>query len=125
LHHLELAVLALATMYSADQLAVGDLLGDGLHDRVVGPDGIGRDDVEVGEGQSLRAGFAARDEHFLVVGGRGRGGRGGRGHYRHVILLLALLARGVLAGDARGDLGAALLHSCLISSSYWPRKRKP
>src|SRR2546425_7825265 len=46
-----------------DQLTVGDLLGDRLHDGVVGPDRIGRDDVDVGEGQGLGDRLARSEEH--------------------------------------------------------------
>ena len=52
-------------MYSARELAVGDLLGDGLHD--VRADGIGSDDV-VSASASTRAGLATGDDISVSPG---------------------------------------------------------
>ena len=73
LDDLELAVLALGHDVLGHQLAVGDLLGDGLDDRVVRADRIAGDHVDVGEGEPLGDGFTARDEQLLLVGCGGRG----------------------------------------------------
>ncbi len=57
LHDLELAVLAFRDDVLGLQMAVGDLLGDRLHDRVVGPDRVRGHHVEVGQGQGLGTGL--------------------------------------------------------------------
>src|SRR5882724_9889998 len=80
LDDLELAVLALGDDVLGDELTARDLLGDRLHDGVVRPDRIGRDDVDVGERQRFGDGFATGDQELLVLFG---GGRSRRGDNRH------------------------------------------
>src|SRR6059058_1461170 len=65
LDDLELRVLALGDDVLAIHLTVGDQLRHVLHHRVVGPDGIGGDDVDVGELARHRDRLAARDERRL------------------------------------------------------------
>ena len=75
----KLRVLALGDDEVAVKRAVGLELGHVLHDRVVGPDGVGGDYVNVGKGAGDGDGLAAADEFFpLGVSALGLGeGLGG------------------------------------------------
>jgi hypothetical protein len=82
LDDLELAVLAFGHDVLGYQLTARDLLGDCLHDRVVRPDRIRGDDVQIGERQRLGDGLAAGDQELLVLFTARGASR--RGHNRHV-----------------------------------------
>src|SRR5213078_2864949 len=122
LDDLELAVLALGDDVLGDELAVGDLLGDRLHHGVVRPDRVGRDDVDVGEGEGFRHRLAARDQEFLVLRRCRRRSR----RYRHdpspsYTVLWCAFSPGMPAVISTPPASRSALSSC----SYWPRKRKP
>src|SRR5678816_3388677 len=90
-------------------------------DRVVRADRIAGDDVDVGEGEALGDGFTARDEQLLLVGCGGRG----LGVHCHAGLPYTVLCCAFSPGIPAMISTPPLSRSCLSSSSYWPRKRKP
>ena len=61
LHNLKLGVLALGDDVIKVEGAVGLETGHVLHHRVIGPDGIGSDNVNVGEGTGYTNGLTAAD----------------------------------------------------------------
>src|SRR5437762_14159225 len=110
-------------------LARCDFIGGWLHYWVGRAERVGRDDVNVGQGEGFRHRFAARDQELFVF----RRCRRRSGRYGHVLAPLHGLVLRVLARDPRREIGRA---SCRaggwlsvgnrsVWNSRWPSSPSP